>query len=226
MNIAVFGDSFAERTAHDIWWRFLQSYHGHQVTSFGESGSSLSFSAALVDQHADNFDFVIWCVTGPGRLSIKGSDQRYCHFVSHLVNHRPVLDTKPEQVSDQQTAYQVYLRHIFDFNDEVLAGKALVHYLLARHHNLMVIPCFLWPLESVFNLYTVSEREAQYFFPGQDLSSVYQHYQDQREGHISPDNQLVLAALVNQHLEHGVLAGSYEPFVVPIMPRNQAFISQ
>lgn len=222
MKIAVFGDSFAERTATDIWWQFLQSHHAHQVTSFGEGRSSIAFSAALVNRYATNYDFVIWCVTGPGRLSLKNNDHSHCHYASHLVDHRPVLDSQ-DTVSDQQAAYHAYLRHIFDFDDEVLVGKALVHYLLASHDNLMVIPCFLWPLESVFNLYTVSEREAQHCFPGQDLCDIYRHYADQREGHISPDNQLVLAELVNQNLEPGTFTSGYEPFVVPTASRNHLF---
>ena len=57
MKIGVFGDSFAEKNAKKIWWQFLQNY-GHEVTCFGEGGSSIVWSAKQIIDAKNDFDFM------------------------------------------------------------------------------------------------------------------------------------------------------------------------
>ena len=59
MKIGVFGDSFADKNAEKIWWQFLQNY-GHEVTCFGESGSSIVWSAKQIINAKNDFNFIIW----------------------------------------------------------------------------------------------------------------------------------------------------------------------
>ena len=47
MKIGVFGDSYADKTQDEllIWWGILKQTTGHDVECFGESASSIMFSA-------------------------------------------------------------------------------------------------------------------------------------------------------------------------------------
>ena len=52
MKIGVFGDSFADAKLTDCWFNLLASDHGHTVKSFGLGGTSIMYSAKLVDIYA------------------------------------------------------------------------------------------------------------------------------------------------------------------------------
>ena len=52
MKIGVFGDSYADKNAgNDVWFNRLFLDYSHDVTSFGEMGSSIMFSATLIQEH-------------------------------------------------------------------------------------------------------------------------------------------------------------------------------
>lgn len=223
MKIAVFGDSFAAKVSPpEIWWRLLQNYE-HDVTCFGESGSSLMFSAELVNQHAQDYELVIWCTTTPGRFSIK-VNQKYIHF------YQPVQSSDLE-VRLVSQAVEDYRRYLFDWTRENLAGKAIIAYLQSKFSNIMIIPSFPPPVYTYpdpigFNLYTLSEREASYYFPGKTLPDIYQHYDDLRPAHLTPINNAKLAEQVNQNLKPGLFQSTYESFAQPIDSLETVFESK
>ena len=212
MKIAVFGDSFAANTsAPHIWWKVLQSF-GHDITCYGESGSSLMFSAALVDQHAKNYDLAIWCTTTPGRFSVKVNNE-YVHFCRTVVSDNLEVQKINQAVED-------YRKYLFDWNTENLAGKAIIAYLEIKYKNIMVIPSFPPPVYTYpdpigFNLYHLSEREAQTYFPKLSLPEIYEKYHDLRSAHLTPINNVRLAEQVNQHLKPGLFQTAYENFDQP-----------
>jgi hypothetical protein len=217
MKIAVFGDSFANKTPpRTAWWQMLRS-HGHTVTSYGEAGSSINFSAKLLKEQHQDFDFVIWCITTPGRFSaqIPGSDQMF-HSTRVITTdgtiHNRYKNNKISVDPAMVTACQQYLKYFFDPDVENLIGTSLAHYFLNTIPNLMIIPCFQMPLQTEFNLSEIARREIQTVFPRQELYSVYQSYRDIRTCHLTEKNNKILAELVCANLKPGIFTTEYTNF--------------
>lgn len=226
MKIGVFGDSYAEKSYQfaetpSIWYNFLHTEYGHNVECFGEGGSSIMFSAELIRQYANNYDLAIWCLTTPGRFSFtKANENRSYHVTTawDRCNSNDVdLNKKHEVCID-------YLKYVFDWDTENLIGKSLVSYLQLQFPNLMIIPCFPPPLSATFNLYELCEQEAQHYLPGQKIYEIYKTYRDLRPGHITVDNQKILAKLINNQLTPGVFQTSYNNFVKPLLPIDKVFL--
>ena len=220
MNIGVFGDSYAEKMASNkIWWRLLQDKYGHTVESFGESGSSINFSARLVDRLAKKYDLVIWCVTTPGRFSFQVDNHQH-HITTAWDNYQgPNLE-----ISKKHQVCIDYLKYMFDWEEENFVSCSVISYIMSRHNNTMILPCFPPPLDAKFNLYKLCEKEARHYFPGKTIPEIYQKYHDMRPGHISPGNQEILAKLINDDLRPGVFQTSYDYFINPSTPIEEAFI--
>lgn len=225
MKIGVFGDSYCDKVRVNepvpvIWYNFLQKNYGHTVECFGEWGSSILFSAKLIEKYASNYDLVIWCVTTPGRFSFPdpSSDRSY-HVTTAWDECRT---TDPDLVKKHQVCLD-YLKYVFDWETENLIGKSVVFRLQSQFSNLMIIPCFPPPLDAKFNLYTLCEQEARFYFPGKQLHEIYKDYRDTRPGHLTLKNHEILANLVNDNLKPGIFQTSYDNFVQPTLPLDQIF---
>lgn len=223
MKIGVFGDSFADKNATRSWWNFLSDY-GHQVRSFGECGSSLSFSAGLLWTHANEFDFVIWCVTSVNRVSYYHHNQSY--HVTNAFDDR--LDNKEQQ--RLQNIARSYLSEVFDFHgQEVLANLAITG-VLTKLDRILIVPCFATPFYFMqspgFNLFQLSTREAKFYFPNQELVSIFERYQDRRQCHLTEESNLLLADKISRCIDHRkkVLDAEYDDFPVPHTPLEHSFI--
>ena len=224
MKIGVFGDSFADKSyqfskSPAIWYNFLKN-HNHTVECFAEAGSSILFSAELIKKHFQNYDLVIWCLTTPGRFSLP-------HIVNnrsyHITTANDICTNKDSEVITKHKICVDYLKYIFDWETENLINKSLVAYLQNECGNLLIIPCFPPPLDVEFNLYKLCEWEADFYFPGKSIPEIYQKYQDLRPGHITVDNQRILAELINQQLTPGVFQTSYTNFINPQLPIDKIF---
>ena len=213
MKIAVYGDSFANKNWDSgSWWQMLHSNHGHQVTSYGTEGSSILYSADLLRQHSHKYDFNIWCLTIPGRFSVRLSGDEYFHS-TYFMNHQGDLTGK------QNHEYQYlidachnYLKYVFDDESENLVGQALSEYFLSNVSNLMVLPCFIDPLNSTFNLYEVCIRELQVLFPRKQVHEIYEKYNDKRVCHLTKKNNAKLAELISRSMSPGIFSTSYDNF--------------
>jgi hypothetical protein len=225
MKIGVFGDSYAEKgfvnTQHSqIWYNFLQRDYGHTIDCFGESGSSIVFSAKLIKQYALDYDLVIWCLTTPGRFSLP-----------HTVNNRTVhITTAQDQRSFSDIEIQKkflvcidYLKYMFDWETENLIGFSLAQHLQNLYQNIMIVPCFLPPLSAEFNLYNLCQWEANFYFPEKSIPEIYKSYHDLRAGHLTQENQKILAELLNQNLKPGVFQTDYNSFVQPTQSLQKTF---
>lgn len=215
MNIAVFGDSYAEKTANSTaWWQVLKQY-GHDVTSFGESGSSINFSAKLILEKYKDFDFIIWCMTTPGRFSVEIPGRPEIFHSTEVLNHTGVRvsDNMPSVIDNQIiNACQLYLKYVFDPNLENLLGKALANYFLQLVPNLMIIPCFTPPLETNFDLYTLCRKELQQVFRKAETHRVYEICNDIRTCHLTPQNNRILAEIIANNLKLGIFSTDYSNF--------------
>jgi hypothetical protein len=220
MKIGVFGDSFASKYHSNkrdprIWFDFLE----HDVTAFGEPGSSILFSAKLIEQHAAEFDLVIWALTNPGRFSFKTHRSENYHMASPWdVPHGKSID-----VLEKHKAFGEYVKHLFDWDDENFVSRCIVEYLINKHINIMIIPSFYDPLGCDFNLYTAGENESKFYFPKQDLYETLKTYEDIRDGHLTIENQKILAGLISQNLQPGIFQTDYTNFKQPVAPLEKAF---
>jgi hypothetical protein len=223
MKIGIFGDSFCNKVRVNepvpvIWYNFLQKDFGHAIDCYGEAGSSILFSAQLIKQHAVNYDLVIWCVTTPGRFSFPAGNQSY-----HVTTSSDAYRTDDPDLVKKHKVCVDYLKYVFDWESENLVGQALVTYIQTLFSNVMVIPCFSSPLSTEFNLYDISQRELEFYFPGKEPADIYKDYLDMRAAHLTLGNHKILAELVNDNLKPGVFQTSYDNFPDPTTPFDQIF---
>lgn len=216
MKIGVFGDSFAERNSSPkIWWQCLKRNHNHQVESFGAGGSSILYSAKLIEKNYHNYDFIIWCFACQGRISFEISKEENNYFHYSLGNKRLLNDVSLEIQKKIQICNE-YTKYFYDGDDDMLVSNALANYFLSKYKNLMIIPCFRYPLNLDFNLYILSSKEIQSLFPGQTYETILQKYNDTRPGHLSAENSAILADIVNRQLQPGIFQTDYSNFKTPV----------
>jgi hypothetical protein len=208
MKIGIFGDSYAEKCApSDAWWQRLKFDHGNDVTSYGEAGSSIAFSMNLLEKFHDQFDFNIWCLTTPGRISIPLGHDNFFHSTNHLDTSGNAISTTKKDRAVLIDVSRNYLKYIFDWNYENLVGKLLVEHYLKNIPNLMIIPCFPPPLNTEYNLYKICETEIQSVFPNKQVHvhEIYQEYYDKRSCHLTTTNNKILSDIIAQNLSPGIL---------------------
>ena len=212
MKIGIFGDSFANKYGTDIWWKYLDTDLGHNVRCFGESGSSLGFSVDLINYWHQEFDHIIWCATSVNRISFWHKDIAY----HNTGTHRPRL-IGDRELDQKTTIIHDYLTQAYDSRFQEILGQALIHFMLAKYRNLTIIPSFNTPVYHMqdpgFNLYDLCVMETEFFFPTHDSFEIINSTLDRRHGHLTKSNQKILSTLINNHLQHGIFATSYENFV-------------
>jgi hypothetical protein len=223
MKIGIFGDSYAERSwdkikSATIWYKSLRK-HGHDIEIFGESGSSIFFSAKLIEEKSQNYDLVIWCLTTPGRISFC-SDTNHWH---HVCMSSDVYDANDMEIKKKHEVAVDWIKWLFDWEQSNLESASLVRDMQSRHKNIMVIPCFPPPMSASFNLYNLCEWEARHWFPEKTIPEIYQNWQDLRPGHIGKDNQLRLGELIASNLEPGIFQTSMDNFVTPTQILSEVF---
>jgi hypothetical protein len=222
LKLGIYGDSYAEkRWGQEIWWRLLGSKHGHDVTSFGEGGSSIMFSAHLIEKNHQHFDLNIRCLTSPGRFSFKNSKGNYVHTATVV----ETIENDPNWDYESRKKLEVcndFLKYILDFDDEDFIGTAIAQYHLAKG-NVCIIPCFASPLRTENNLFEACANETFHYFGHRDMLALYKEWEDLRPAHFSPINNRVLAQMVAENLKPGVLEIDLCRFVEPDIPRGKAF---
>ena len=218
MHIGVFGDSFAGYN-RDMWWRVLEQQFGHTVTSHGADGSSIEYSAELLEKYNDQYDFVIWCLTFPGRASIRTTDGYF-----HAGNLTGAQKRKElSELDIKINASIAYANHVYDSHDANRIYRAAAHGFLKQYPHLMIVPCFDYPLNQKFDLFSLSKIEASHFFPGVPYADVVSMYCDLRSGHLTPGNNKILAQLINNNLKPGIFQTEYSNFPLPTLPLQAMF---
>jgi len=215
MRIGIFGDSYCDKNIdfNQPSWFELLTHHGHKVISLGEGGSSVLFSAMLLDKHANEFDFLIWAVTEPLRLSITISEPPYIlHFNQGNIYNSDKF--KKEETISKIDAVGKYFKHLLEFDDQDLISSALVNYMMLKHNNLMVIPCFFDPLRLDFNLFNLCSKEIDYYFPNISYEKFFQTYSDLRRCHLTIENNKILADIIAENLKPGIFQTNYDNFVM------------
>ena len=178
------------------------------------------FSALLLQQHAQKYDFNIWCITVPGRFSVQIDQENWFHSAIYMNSHGILNVNRQSNNYNIVDACQKYLKYVFDHNAENLVGQALTQNFLSTMSNLMIIPCFGQPLPNSFNLYEHCTKEAQVIYPNNSIPELYAKYQDMRVCHLTNENNRRLADLINQKLQHGIFFAEYDQFDLINVPKN------
>lgn len=208
MKIGVFGDSFCDKTINNGWWSLLKNY-GHDVDCYGEAGSSIIFSAGLIDKNINNYDFIIWALTNSNRISVKlDNHPGYIHY-SDPDRYKNFTFTGADQIKNDITLQ--YYKYILDHDEQNLIGKALVGYFL-KYSNVMIIPCFCGPIDNRFNLYELCSREIETSMKTKNVAKIYQTHLDKRPCHLTPENNQIIADLIAKNLKNGIFEADYNYF--------------
>ena len=208
MKIGVFGDSFADKNAGKIWWQFLQNY-GHEVTCFGESGSSIVWSAKQILNAKNDFDFIIWCVTSPNRITV-WQRANFTEKYVHVQGTDQKFHSDPE-IQKKIDATEKFIQIAMDEPDREFVAKCVVEHVKTQVPDMLLIPCFAMPLfDSVenagFNLFELFEKETK-CFPHSKF--------EVREGHLRESTHAVLAEEISKSLHAGIFSTDYVRFLTP-----------
>lgn len=220
MKIGVFGDSFVEhRTPYNIWWKYLDSTYGHTVECFGESGSSLIFSARKILDRYQNYDLVIWCVTTSNRLTV-WHRANFKDIAIHVTGRHHQRHADPE-IQQKINIAEQYINHVFDWQDGEFSGHCVIKTVQATVPNLLIVPSFPTPVypdieNAGFNLFDLYQQETTTYFPdGREIAVIQDQYNDKRAGHFTDQTHQILAQLISQSLQPGIFSTSYKNFPPP-----------
>jgi hypothetical protein len=228
MKIGVFGDSFADsNTSKSIWWKYLAEQYQHDVECFGESGSSLVFSATKLLNSYQNYDLVIWCATSSNRLTI-WHRANFKEIPVHVTGRHHKTYSDPE-IQEKINIAEQYINHVFDWPEGEFVGHCVVNTVQSIIPNLLIIPSFTTPIyykkDAGFNLYDLCSRETKTYFPnGKEIADIMDEYHDTRAGHFTAETHQTLAKLVSQSLRPGIFSTKYENFSPPVESFENIFL--
>ena len=211
MNIGVFGDSFADKyTTKNIWWKYLSSEYNHNVDCFGENGSSILFSAKQILQHHTSYEFIIWCLTNPPRITIHHNDSAF-HVTGR--HHRVVKDV---ELQEKVNIAEQYLMKVIDVETMEFEGHCIAEYVRSKVPNMLIVPTFQTKyIGKEFNLFNLCQQESFAYFPNKSVADIYDDYSDLRAGHLSESTHRILAALISKSLHPGIFTANYTDFPLP-----------
>lgn len=217
MKIGIFGDSFASidfADRYSPWWKYL-TLHGHTVTTHAKGGTSILYSAKLIQEHAKKYDFIIWCVTNSNRLTVHiDEDPGFLNSTQIVDFVDPHIKGNLESTNIKINLIKDWFKYIQDYNESFLVGTAVVNYILSIYKNLMIIPCFSDPIDNKFNLFEASNKELKYYFSDKATpSTVLKKYEEHRTCHLSVENNRILGNLVADNLVPGIFQTSYDHFI-------------
>lgn len=217
MKIGIFGDSFASidfASRYLPWWKYLTLY-GHTVTTHAKGGTSILYSAKLIQEHAKKYDFIIWCVTNSNRLTVSIDEDPGVLNSTQIVDFvDPHIKGNLESTNIKINLIKDWFKYIQDLDESFLVGAAVTNYILSIYKNLMIIPCFSDPIDNKFNLFEASNKELKYYFLDKATPfTVLKNYEEIRCCHFSIENNKILGELVAGDLKPGIFKTSYENFI-------------
>lgn len=216
MRIGVFGDSFADRNPYnpespfkedESWMKWMEE-SGHEITTYGKTGTSTWYSFQQFLAHHDQFDHVIFCYSSMHRIHhlpegledlsfLSTPDQLYELRKNKNLTQRQELDIVrilTGHVPNISTTFDLFVKqHIFDEVNNLCRNKniKLVNLLTFddRKEKNYSIDLALRAGDCLYNLFEVSRRE----LPSMDRV-------DNRWCHLSKELNLSLSVLLSQSL--------------------------
>ena len=229
MKIGIFGDSFVDKnfTKPDspAWWELLEKKYGHDIECFGESGSSIVYSAQLILEKYQNYDFIIWAVSNPPRITVRHRKNVKDIPVSVHITGRHAISYSDPDIQEKIKVAEDYLLKVYDWDDGNFISNCVIKYVEKTVPHLLMIPCFIDPwLGTIdFNLFDLCQKETDFYFPNVGLADIYDKYTDNRVGHLSNSTHVILSALIANNLKPGTFRANYSDFKKPLEPFLEIF---
>ncbi len=210
MKIAIFGDSYSstysyiDENPYPSWSIMLAEEF--DVTNFSENGSSLYYMKRLFDEHQTNFDKIVFCITGPGRLEFKIDTLEsypeltpwYQHISTiHIIKDRLKIPQLTELDKKRYKILYEYLLEIQDFEQEQYHHLMMVKDIINQRPDALLIPAFPTSLmDQTECLEHITRFEDKVF------DKEAGTYKDSRLCHMSLENNKIVFSIVKEAISN------------------------
>lgn len=201
MNVAIYGDSFADTkfvTNDYLGWPSLLEQQ-FRVHNFAYVGSSLWWSYNIFKEVHQKYDLNIFVVTVPGRIYLENLN---VHLNARIENW---------PTANKINVGEVYYKYIYSQNRELDFHNFMVDEILKTKS--IVIPAFEESVKNVngHSLCYLADREEMYFFNKKPCGK-----KDKRKCHMSMENNKMIFDKIMSKLNHtGILTFDEQDYVRP-----------
>ena len=208
MNIAIFGDSFADDQADhlvqdEISWIDVLRQAGHDVTLYSKVATSLyyswkKYSEFKKTEEYESTDLVIFVGTIEGREEVVYKDQSW--DVTSL-GHVELIMSYDDRVKENPIIYKLfdalklYWQYFKDRDKDLLLHECLLD-KIKREPKLLLIDIRGGPQRENTSLIQLSLHELSLLVPSidtwEDESNFFQQYNDRRKCHLTTNNNVMV----------------------------------
>lgn len=197
-KIAIFGDSFCSLHSQSefSWPSYLEKSTNAKITNFGLPATSILWSYKKLIDIADQYDWVIWCVSSIQRLTINIPVEPWS---IHYNGPGGWKDYKSSAVTDLLKTVDDFFLKVDFYEDLNILYNNLITSAMNQYSNLSIIPCFGQPMNVENHLSKISQLEVESLI-NIPYDQVWQKYQDRRPCHLTPQNNQILAnSVISQY---------------------------
>jgi hypothetical protein len=233
MKIGIFGDSFAQsiiwpadvhRRVGKSWSEILSEKY--DVTNFGLGGSSTYYSYDKFIKVHDKFDRVIFISSQPGRITLtddlmlKSSafgDLRRRQITGYndaedSINLLRVRDPNSTDMVKLNAALD-YFTYIENRHEQLTINKLYEDAVLNLRPDCLLVPAFIKRDPNVIPLNDIAMMEISHW--GDVARELLKTHREIRRSHMTEENNLILAGLMEKWTNTGKLNMSLDMFVTP-----------
>jgi hypothetical protein len=225
MKIGIFGDSYAAETAGPISWsHLLRAQYHYNIYNYAQGATCLFWSYQQLIKNIDNFDTIVFVATQAGRLywPVVEHAPDSLHKISgvttiqHAIKYKPSMDLNRLAVFKAAEQYYLNLANRdFDIFVHGQIIKEIIRLCRKREKKLIMIPAFDTTItrRSAFqcSLFDVSSKELTTQFGKKNQGYVME--KNTRSNHMSVENNIVFAGIVDKLLRNEVFSIGLDNFV-------------
>jgi hypothetical protein len=218
MKIAIFGCSFACMNSNPFssqgfnshgrpWMKILLDDFGHDITSYGESGSSVYFSYRKFKDNYKNFDKIIFLATHPDRKSFVNMDNlKHFNIGYGMKKYSWVSQFEFELVRN-------YYMHIDNMQENTDMRELMIEEVKKISGDALLyidIPTTVSQLEQMEELKRLN----------------YDNIDDRRWCHMSNENNYIFATQINDWLKGLPFEFNLNKFIKPSIEELSSYYKQ
>lgn len=218
MKIAVYGDSFGGINLTNIpddnedrgksWVQVLSEKYN--VTNFSEGGSSLFYSYEIFLQQNKNFDYNIFLITEPNRLTLNNVNDHLKHFNLTMLElfNQVAKNSTIEEDKKIINAILGYYSYIHDQKYIDTCHALMVNSIISINQNSLIIPCFPTSIPDKTSLVEITDYELldqvlylkdNGYEPWKLIDNKWT-FADYRKCHLSEENNRILANIIDNSI--------------------------